>query len=296
MLEFVKNKFKDFFTIISIFYFLGFIITKTYLLRYKIHNLELLQAKYVSVGAFFLINIIIVCLPFLLEIYFPHLFKQQINEQHNRIIIVSRFFIMVLVGISLSHTLIYRSYEKNWTLDISLQFQGLFRSLSIFYSLFTWYYLMVLCVAITLYVVLSKSVGVVSFRQRLFLEIPIIEYILIGCLTVFGLTVIKSYSIYIYPNITPALGGGSVKQAQIIISKSQLKLSPDILPIDDNKSNEKDIISAKIFLLEETNNNYFFLVCENMNLCKKKEDLIQLDKNKFHTIQIKKELIKGIIY
>ena len=306
MINLLKEKFQDFFTLLSVLYFLGFIITKTYLLRYKIHNIDLLQAKYISVGTFFLINLVIVCLPFLLNIYFPDSLQKKENTSEKGIIDIGKswlkvgktlkFLFLSLFGIGLSHTLIYRSFEKNWTLGTSLELKGLENSLKLFFPLFTWYYLMLFFIALTLYLLFNQNDDYKYLRKQKLIEIPI-QYIMISILTVCSLTAIKNYSYYVYPNVTPALGGGIPKQVQIITSNSEeVNIPEKLLPKESSISNDKHNISQEVFLLEETSESYFILVCNKNIKCDSVDDLSTLQKDAFNTIQIKKELVQGIVY
>lgn len=331
-MNFLYEKIKELITVVSIFYIFGFIITKTHLLRYKINITDLIQARYISVGFFFLITLLIVCLPFLLIIYFPDpsssnnnkndqvgfikdIFFLEIKEiKKNPQIICSnfkkwliaskntiiKFIFLSLLGIGVSHTLIYRSFEKNWLLDPNLQPMGLKRSIEVFISLLPWYYCMVFGMAFCLFILLNKEENYKFIRKQKIFTIPI-EYIVLGLLTVFSLTAIKSYSYDVYPNITSALGGWSPKAVQIITKKDEIALPEDFLPIEKSNNNDINNVSKKIIFLEESNDSYFFLVCkgENQKKCnnyKASSDLNNLDQENFYTIQIKKDLVKGIIH
>jgi hypothetical protein len=319
------EKIKELITVAGIFYIFGFIITKTHLLRYKINITNLIQARYISVGFFFLITLLIVCLPFLLIIYFPdsleidknqnkkpqivannnfknpkltfQIFRQWLKYSKNTII---KFICLSLLGIGLSHTLIYRAFERNWLLDSELRPIALKSSLEVFASLLPWYYLMIFGMAFCLFLLLNKKEEYKSIRKTKIITIPI-EYIVLGLLTVFSLTAIKNYSYYVYPNITSALGGWSPKVAQIITKNDDIRLSRDFFPIDQSSSNEINDVSSKVILLEESSDSYFFLVCnkKNQQICNnfsKNSDLNNLTQKDFYTIQIKKDLVKAMIY
>ncbi|MDS1347778.1 hypothetical protein [Planktothrix agardhii] len=63
-----NNFFSEILKVSGILYFFGFIITRSHLLNYGITEIDLLQTKYISVGLFFIINVAIVWLPFIIQI------------------------------------------------------------------------------------------------------------------------------------------------------------------------------------------------------------------------------------
>jgi hypothetical protein len=62
-----SDNFSNILTISGILYFFGFIITRSHLLNYGITEIDLLETKYISVGLFFIINVAIVWLPFIVQ-------------------------------------------------------------------------------------------------------------------------------------------------------------------------------------------------------------------------------------
>ncbi len=62
-----NNFFSEILKVSGILYFFGFIITRSHLLNYGITEIDLLQTKYISVGLFFIINVAIVWLPFIIQ-------------------------------------------------------------------------------------------------------------------------------------------------------------------------------------------------------------------------------------
>jgi hypothetical protein len=72
-----NNFFSEILKVSGILYFFGFIITRSHLLNYGITEIDLLQTKYISVGLFFIINVAIVWLPFIIPII------NEIEEKQN---------------------------------------------------------------------------------------------------------------------------------------------------------------------------------------------------------------------
>jgi|GEM_PF-4187888 hypothetical protein len=88
----VSDNFKKILSAIGIFYCLGFIINRGYLLGYGINEVEFLQSKYISNGVYFSINVIFVLLPFIIKII-NHLSSK---EQNTRSIGVIDYIILII--------------------------------------------------------------------------------------------------------------------------------------------------------------------------------------------------------
>ncbi|WP_027249172.1 hypothetical protein [Planktothrix agardhii] len=82
------NFFSEILKVSGILYFFGFIITRSHLLNYGITEIDLLQTKYISVGLFFIINVAIVWLPFIIQII------NEIEEKQNKKITQSPYILM----------------------------------------------------------------------------------------------------------------------------------------------------------------------------------------------------------
>ncbi|VXD10371.1 hypothetical protein [Planktothrix paucivesiculata] len=295
----VIKLFSDYFSnilkISGILYFFGFIITRSHLLNYGITEIDLLQTKYISVGLFFIINVAIVWLPFiirkinedeeeklkekiaqststlasflillfviivfavdliaepkyifigftllfgflsLLEIIIfkkPNisLFKVVKVEKSNILLSKRIIFtiIRIVIGILVAHVFLYLSLSA-WNKTIDVNIFNLFTHTQIkntlkdyiddYYSslkyIFVSWYLSLLIIGYSLYLLMSKKVNTDS-KNVLFVQL---RYWLIAIITIFSLFDIQKYSNHIYPLIPANLGGGQPTRIELLLSK-----------------------------------------------------------------------------
>jgi hypothetical protein len=104
-----NNFFSEILKVSGILYFFGFIITRSHLLNYGITEINLLETKYISVGLFFIINVAIVWLPFIVqEINEIEEEKQKQKQKQNKKITQSPYvLISFLISISFLILLVF---------------------------------------------------------------------------------------------------------------------------------------------------------------------------------------------
>lgn len=116
------------------------------------------------------------------------------------------------------------------------------------------------------------------------------RFSLIGIILLSFVIAIRTYASEIYPTITPALGGDIVK-IQLVAEKAKVETLGQLVPIG-KKSNKTNFTSAPLWLLDQSDKNYFILVCDNSNC----DTPPKPGNTSVHAVQLDKGLIQGVIY
>lgn len=313
----------------AISYAAGFIIVRTYLLQYGISDLSLLAPRYVSVGLFFFIITGLILVPaYFAEYNIPQEIRlghaillrsivKNLESLNPKIVLatLTQPLTVVLIQVKQFESIKRIRWVEIYTAVVTLAFLShiflllisapSWQSQALFDTLFTpskvvavgdqfsqrlqslllgWYIPVCLASFLLSRVVSRKPLG------RDLLGIPN-RFSLIGIIVLFFVIAIRTYASEIYPTITPALGGGDIVKIQLVAEKAKVETLGQLVPIG-KKSPKTSFTSAPLWLLDQSDKNYFILVCDNGNC----DTPPKPGDTSVHAVQLDKGLIQGVIY
>ncbi len=313
----LQDKIKDWVTFVggigAISYAAGFIVVTTRLLDYGIIDWNLLNARYLSAGFFFIIFLGVSLVPaislimFTSEILGKKFPKIRLEEPHKsdqiasrlfhyynpawskyfdsgKIFVFIRFIILLLMFLLVPAVAISVVNPKIWFGNIgSSDFQAIWNL--VLSSLMRYQTLLIplFLTGLLLYLITHQS-------KKNWLSDVSIRWLLIGFVVISLLWVVDKYSLEIYPYITEAVGGGGWTAVSLVFDNESAQTAMQLVNLSTNST------TKPLTLLGENDKDYYFLV-SNENLPNQMTVGTNASfTNESRAVEIDKDLIKGLIY
>jgi len=215
--------------IVSIAYALGFIITNFHLLtKYGIYDFELLKARYILTGSFFLVLTYVV---YVMSIGISGVMDKAEKKIHK-----------ILIG--LIGTIFFAGFIGTIIKGITSWVIGNYSDIGIVSTFIRIWSL----IAIFATIVIINFIKGGGWRKES-INIPIPFSIFTSTLLIAG-----AYSQLVYPVLPIALGGGDPMPVQLLIENEKSILIRTVIPfVDETKT-------GKVYLIDQSSTSYFILI------------------------------------
>lgn len=289
----------------AISYAAGFIVVTTNLLQYGISDLNLLNARYVSAGFFFIFLLGLTMVPAINLIYFTsHIMGHKLENPPIKYPLVNvpsspvptsckesidsilKLLLSTLLALIAPLIVIIITSTKTWLQAISLSsilsllsfISMLLSSISPLFSilLLRWF-APIFVTGFLLYLIIhpiSNENWISNIPNSLWL---------IGGVVLCLLVAINSYAFVIYPSISPAMGGGDAVDVSLVFDNDSVQMMKQLVPLETNSNSA----TVPLRLLDESDKDYFLLVTDGG---------INASNVSFHAVKIDKSLVKGVTY